>query len=269
MKAGLGWMRVATAMLGLLLLSGILPLALVAQDTTTTTTPTKPLTPAQARAQARAQAAAERRAQAQEKAQERAQARTQGKAQAKPQTPANASPAIASPAKQTAQPAATGNAAPATAAPATAANRGSQPAQADKGTLTQGSVVFSPTSCVHNGTKAVCTFTFTNQGNAGNLVGANTLGGAQFVDDAHVPHRSDARYYLDKYGTRQGRLYANAGDTGTFVAEFPNVDARVTTGEFHMRDQTIGGISVAAPESAPKQTGTPAAAVAPAGKAHK
>jgi hypothetical protein len=267
MKAGLRWTRVAAAMLGLLLLSGTLPFALVAQDTSTTTTPTKPLTPAQSRAQARAQAAAERRAQAHEKAQERAQARAQGKAQAKPQTPAKASPAMASPAKQ---PAATGNAAPATAAPATAANRGSQPAQADKGTLTQGNVVFSPTSCVHNGTKAVCTFTFTNQGNAGNLVGANTLGGAQFVDDAHVPHRSDARYYLDKYGTRQGRLYANAGDTGTFVAEFPNVDARVSTGEFHMRDQTIGGISVTAPESAPKQTGTPAAAATPAaGKAHK
>jgi hypothetical protein len=124
---------------------------------------------------------------------------------------------------------------------------------ADKGTLTQGNVVFSSAGCVHNGTKAVCTFTFVNQGNAGNMIGVSTLAGAQFVDDAHVPHRSDSRYYLDKYGTRQARLYANAGDTGTFVAEYTNVDARVTTGEFHLRDQVIGGITVSAPGSSTSQ----------------
>ena len=97
--------------------------------------------------------------------------------------------------------------------------------------------------------------------------GATTLVSVQFVDDAHVPHRSDSRYYLDKYGTRQARLYANSGDTGTFVAEYTNVDARVTTGEFHMRDQVIGGIAVRAPGASTSQaSGQAAPQPAPAGK---
>jgi len=85
------------------------------------------------------------------------------------------------------------------------------------------------------------------------MVGNFILPTAQFVDDAHVPHRSDARYFLDKYGTRQPKLYANSGDSGTFVAEYVNVDARVTTGEFHMRDQTVGGITVSQPSTTPTQ----------------
>jgi hypothetical protein len=153
----------------------------------------------------------------------------------------------ASPAAAPVQPAA------AYAATPSAASSGMAPAPADRGTLTQGNVIFTPVGCVHNGTKAVCTFTFVNQGKPGNMVGNFILPTAQFVDDAHVPHRSDARYFLDKYGTRQPKLYANSGDTGTFVAEYVNVDARVATGEFHMRDQTVGGITVSQPITAPSQ----------------
>lgn len=238
--------RAAVALL-VVILCGLM-CAVVAQETSAPTAPAVALTPAQQRAQARAAAVAQRKEQAQEKAEENAQARAQAK-QAKQgaATPAAApSTARTSP---TAQPAASPAASAATATP----NKAGGAATADKGTLTQGNVVFTSTGCVHNGSKAVCTFTFVNQGNAGNMSGPMTLAAAQFVDDAHVPHRSDSRYYLDKYGTRQARLYANAGDTGTFVAEYTNVDARVTTGEFHLRDQTIGGISVSAPAASSGQ----------------
>lgn len=239
------FLRVAKASLGMFMCTFLC--VAVAQDTTTTP---PPLTPAQQRAQARAAAAAQRRAEN--------QARAQARAQAKAQKQAGVTPAAAASPMQSAQPASM--AAPASNAKPAIGSAGAAPA--DRGTLTQGSVVFSPTGCVHNGTKAVCTFAFVNQGNAGNLVGINTLQGAQFVDDAHVPHHSDSRYFLDKYGTRQARLYANAGDTGTFVAEYPNVDARVTTGEFHLRDQAVGGITVSAPTSTPSQPATQASPAA-------
>jgi len=44
----------------------------------------------------------------------------------------------------------------------------------------------------------------------------NSLAGVQFVDDAHVPHHSDTRYFLDKYAS----------------------------GEFHPGNQVVGGVSV-------------------------
>jgi hypothetical protein len=110
---------------------------------------------------------------------------------------------------------------------------------------------------VHNGTKAVCTFSFVNRGNAGKLTSHFTMPQMQFVDDAHVPHRSDARYFVDKYGTRQGQLFVNGGDNGIFVAEFANVDPHVASGEFHFQKQIVGGVSVAAPAAATAQGAAP------------
>jgi hypothetical protein len=187
------------------------------------------------------------------------------RAKAATQTNVAATQAATTPAVSTI-PAAAGTAATTAASPIQpAAARSAAPSNpsgggtaqgADRGTLAQGNVIFTPVSCVHNGTKAVCTFTFVNQGNPGNMVGLYMLPTMQFVDDAHVPHRSDARYFLDKYGTRQPRFYANSGDSGTFVAEYVNVDARVNTGEFHLKDQTVGGIPVSTPDSAqPGQAG--------------
>lgn len=121
------------------------------------------------------------------------------------------------------------------------------------GTLAWATRVYSPTGCVHNGNKAVCTFTFVNQGNAANLLAGNAgeLAGIQLVDDAHVPHRWDSAYFMDKYGAQQRRLMVQPGDTGTYVVGFPNVNPNVSSAEFHLRDQMIGGISVGAPQSKP------------------
>jgi len=121
------------------------------------------------------------------------------------------------------------------------------------GTLAWATRVYTPTGCVHNGNKAVCTFTFVNQGNAANLLAGNAgeLAGIQLVDDAHVPHRWDSAYFMDKYGAQQRRRVVQPGDTGTYVVGFPNVNPNVSSAEFHLRDQMIGGISVGAPQSKP------------------
>ncbi len=139
-----------------------------------------------------------------------------------------------------------GGAPSAGAAPGNTASSGAAGSPAAGGTLTQGNVVFTPGSCVHNGAKAVCTFTFANQGNAGQMNTAE-LAGAQFIDDAHVPHRADSRYYVDKYGTRQDAMFVNSGDSGTYVEEFSNVNSQVSTGEFHLGDQVVSGVSFGAP----------------------
>jgi hypothetical protein len=70
------------------------------------------------------------------------------------------------------------------------------------------------------------------------------LGNIQFVDDAHVPHAPQAKYFIDKYGTRQGSFVLAGGQTGTFVVEFANVNPQVTTGDFKLGDQFITGVSV-------------------------
>ena len=139
-------------------------------------------------------------------------------------------------------------------APKTVAARAVNPAAtAGSGTLTWGSVVYTPAGCVHNGTKAVCTFTLVNQGNGVTLQAPWQMRPLQFVDDAHVPHFADAAYFVDNYGTRQGQLFVNSGQGGTLIREFPNVNDAVASGEFHLADQVVGGISVGAPGTIPSQ----------------
>ena len=230
----------------------------------------KPLTPAQAAAQERAQAAQEK---AQAAREARAAQKTQTVAKTTAATPA-ATPTAATPTAATAA-----TAAPATTATsATAAGSSATPRTAQTGTTTasSGTVgtgtlawatrVYSSTGCVHNGNSAVCTFTFVNQGNEATLAagGAGELSGIQLVDDAHVPHRWQSAYFMDKYGAQQQRLIVEPGDTGTYVVQFPNVNPKVGSAEFHLRQQIIGGITVgsAPSNSAAAPAATPAAAAA-------
>jgi len=134
---------------------------------------------------------------------------------------------------------------------------------AGAGNLTWGNVIYTPAGCVHNGAKAVCTFTLANQGNAVTLQAPWQMNTLQFVDDAHVPHIADAAYFVDNYGTRQAQLFVNSGEGGTLIREFPNVNDQVASGEFHLAHQVVGGISVGAPGTIPVQvpavTNTPVA----------
>src|SRR5260221_6027225 len=75
----------------------------------------------------------------------------------------------------------------------------------------------------------------------------------QFVVDAHVPHDSDDDYFVDNYGTRQAALFVNSGEGGTLIREFPNVNDQVASGEFHLANQVVGGVSVGAPGTIPAQ----------------
>ena len=120
---------------------------------------------------------------------------------------------------------------------------------------------------MHNGTRAVCSFTLSNQGNGADLRAGSELYGIEFVDDAHVPHRADLAYFVDKYGTRQNQLFVVKGDTATYMLEFPEVDPRVRTAEFHVRwysqTQVIGGVSVGEAGSAPQAGGAAVATADP------
>jgi hypothetical protein len=250
-------------------------LSAVAQTTTGSSTPA--LTPAQQRAQARAaqqaaakQAAEEKRQAAQQAAEEKRQAAQQAALNRKAGTTAAATTQ-----KPTANNAATtlpANAATATSsatAPTTAYRPGNNKSPTatgastavGSGTLAWGPRVYTSTGCMHNGNSAVCTFTFVNQGNAATLSagGAGELSGIQLVDDAHVPHRWDGAHFLDKYGTQQPRLIVQQGDSGTYVVTFPNVNPQVSSAEFHLRNQIIGGVTFSAAQS------TTAAGTAPAG----
>jgi hypothetical protein len=136
------------------------------------------------------------------------------------------------------------------------------------GTLAWGTRVYSSTGCEHNGNSAVCTFTFTNQGNEATLVAGSEMAGIQLVDDAHVPHHTNAAHFLDKYGTQQPRLLVQAGDTGTYVLTFPDVNSQVTSGDFHLRQQIVGGVTFSASNSS--AAGAPAmASPSPVGAAPK
>ena len=115
------------------------------------------------------------------------------------------------------------------------------------GTLEYGTNLFYPQGCAHNGTTVVCTFVFVHQAETQNIaagVAGSQLTGIQFVDDAHVPHNASAAYFVDRYGMRQHVLSVNRADQGTMMVEFPMVDSRVSTGEFHMATQVIGNIPV-------------------------
>ena len=223
-------------------------------------------TRAQAAAQARANAAQARQNAAQARAAERAeklQQRQQGTSntarsttQAGGGTATNArtstSPASATPAAtngSSALPRTTQT--PATRSSAgtsggTTNGGGTTSGTAGAGTLAWATRVYTPTGCTHNGNSAVCTFTFVNQGNEATLAAGGELSGIQLVDDAHVPHRGNAAHFMDKYGDQQPRLIVQPGDTGTYVVVFPNVNSKVASAEFHLREQIIGGINVGA-----------------------
>jgi hypothetical protein len=247
------------------------PATLAARAQTTTLTPAQQKAEAakearqaaqQQAAQKRAEAAQNRTAAAQQAAQNKAAA-AQNKTLAGTTAPNAATGAMtttAATAASTARPAT-----PATTTPATA-SRTNGMATTGAGTVGSGSLswqtrVYSSTGCVHNGNSAVCTFTFANQGNEATLVAGAELSGIQLVDDAHVPHKADAAHFLDKYGTQQPRLLVQPGDTGTYVLTFSNVNAQVTTGDFHLRQQIVGGVTFSA---AAATTGAAPATTAPA-----
>jgi len=262
----------------------------------TTTTTAAPLTPAQERAQARAaqqaaakQAAAEKQAAAKQALADKqaaakeaaatkkgagaANAKTNGQVSgaanaantgAKAQSVATSTSSTATTAGTTARPGTT------TAATSTSAKTGASGTGAagtatagtvGTGTLAWGPRTYSSTGCTHNGNSAVCTFTFVNQGNEATVVagGAGELSGIQLVDDAHVPHRWTTAHFLDKYGTQQPRLLVQPGDTGTYVVTFGDVNPQVTSAEFHLRGQIVGGITFAAAQSTTASGATPAA----------
>jgi hypothetical protein len=247
-------------------------IALAGLVTATAQTAT-PLTPAQEKAEAAReahQAAAQQAAQNRATAAQNRAAAAQAKAAAKTTHPATA-PAANTGTKTT--PAAT---APATNTAATRPNAATSPATASKatgsgtvgsGTLDWQTRVYQSTGCVHNGNMAVCTFTFTNQGNEATLAAVSEMAGIQFVDDAHVPHHAVNPHFLDKYGTQQLRLLVQPGDSGTYVLSFPDVNSQVTSGDFHLRQQIVGGVTFSSAASG--TTGAAAATSAPAKTTNK
>jgi len=134
------------------------------------------------------------------------------------------------------------------------------PTFAAGGTLTSNQRLYYPQGCLHNGTTAVCSFVFINQGQAGTLNsnlgwGGSELIGIRFVDNGNVPHTPSAAYFMDSFGARQPQLVMQQGGQGTFVLEFPNVDPRVTAGAFYLSAQVVSGIAVTTP--APVNVGPP------------
>ena len=251
--------------------------ALMGSVTAAAQTDTTTLTPAQQKAQA---AKAARQAAAQQAAQNRAaaaQARSaaaQNKAaQNKPGGNATASNAVGASIPNAANTGA--NAARTGNTPGSSGNLGTAPKTGSAGTVGSGTLswqtrVYSSTGCAHNGNSAVCTFTFSNQGNEATLVAGGEMQGIQLVDDAHVPHKADAAHFLDKYGTQQPRLLVQPGDTGTYVLTFSNVNSQVTSADFHLRQQVIGGVTfnstASAASSAPPKTQTSSGAAGTAPK---
>jgi len=242
-------------------------MALACLVTATAQTAT-PLTPAQEKAEAAKEA---RQAAAQQAAQKRATAAQNRAAAAQAKTAAKTTPPATTPATNTAT---TTAAKPATAA--TSPNAATAPTTASKstgsstvgsGTLDWQTRVYRSTGCVHNGNMAVCTFTFTNQGNEATLAAVSEMAGIQFVDDAHVPHHAVSPHFLDKYGTQQPRLLVRPGDSGTYVLSFPDVNSQVTTGDFHLRQQIIGGVTFSSAASG--TTGAAAGTNAPAKTTNK
>jgi hypothetical protein len=117
------------------------------------------------------------------------------------------------------------------------------------GTLEYGTDVYYPQGCGHNGSTVVCTFVFVHQAESATIHaggGGSQLTGIQFVDDGHVPHNPNNAYFVDRYGARQHVLTVNRADQGTMMVEFPLIDTRVATGEFHLGTQVLTGIPVGA-----------------------
>jgi hypothetical protein len=237
-------------------------LAIVGFATATAqTTATVPLTPAQQKAEAAKEA---HQAAAQQAAQKRAAA-AQARSTAKT---ASTTPAANNATKSTTAAPGTNAATTGTGAspttPSTSASKTAGSGTVGSGTLAWQTRVYRSTGCVHDGNTAVCTFTFTNQGNAATLVAGPEMGGIQLVDDAHVPHRAVSAHFLDKYGTQQPKLVVQPGDSGTYVLSFSDVNSQVTTGDFHLRQQIVGGVTFSSEAS-----GTTGAATAPSAPAKK
>ena len=220
--------------------------AILAAQTDTTTT----LTPAQQKAQA---AKAARQAAAQQAAENRAAAaQARAAAAQNKKAPQNtASNSVSPNSSATLPPNTPANPSrPGSATTPAAAQKIGSAGTVGSGTLAWQTRVYSSTGCQHNGNSAVCTFTFANQGNAATLVAGGELQGIQLVDDAHVPHHANSAHFLDKYGTQQSRLLVQPGDTGTYVVTFPDVNSQVTSADFHLRQQVVGGITFSSSNSA-------------------
>jgi len=120
---------------------------------------------------------------------------------------------------------------------------------ASLGTLEYGTTLYYPQGCQHNGSTVVCTFAFVHQAETQTLRaggGGSQLTGIQFIDDAHVPHKPNNAYFIDRYGARQHVLTMNRADQGTMMVEFPLVNAAVTSGQLQLGTQVLAGIPVTA-----------------------
>ena len=139
------------------------------------------------------------------------------------------------------------------------------------GTLEYGTNLYYPQGCQHNGSTVVCTFAFVHQAETQTVRaggGGSQLTGIQFIDDAHVPHKANNAYFVDRYGARQHVLTLNRADQGTMMVEFPLIDARVTSAQLQLGTQVLAGIPVTAPgaaaaASAPNPAPAPTGAAAP------
>lgn len=119
---------------------------------------------------------------------------------------------------------------------------------AGMGTLSIGQSQFYPQGCMHNGNRAICNFllVFTGlQATAPAWNGATAQ--IQFIDNAHVPHKADAGYFIDSFGAHQPALMLQRGDPVWITFEFPDVDPAVTYGEFHWETR----LSARSPSSNP------------------
>ncbi len=270
--------RTVRLMLALLTASALIGCVNAAAQTETT------LTPAQQRAQAAQSARAARQAAAQQAAANRAAAaearKTAAQNKTTPQnkvTPQNntlgnsstrnGTNPLTNTTNNTAASATRPGAAPGSTTTPGTTQRTASPGTGSAGTVGSGTLawqtrVYSSTGCTHNGNSAVCTFTFSNQGNEATLVAGSEMSGIQLVDDAHVPHHANAAHFLDKYGTQQPRLLVQPGDTGTYVLTFPDVNSQVSSADFHLRQQIVGGITFGGAASG--STGAAGAASTPA-----
>jgi hypothetical protein len=153
--------------------------------------------------------------------------------------------------------------APAPAAPpaATPPSRSQPPQSYGSGTLSlaNGNYQFAPQGCTHNGNRAICNFYVTysgaQQGNVNAWAGyyGQWTMNVQLVDSLHVPHGPDTSYFIDATGAHQPMMFIQQGTQVWLAVEFPNVDFSVTSGEFHMGNQIVGGVAIVQPQQPQQQ----------------
>ncbi len=132
-----------------------------------------------------------------------------------------------------------------------------QPMSYGAGTLSlaNGNYQFAPQGCTHNGNRAVCNFYVTYSGAAAGNVNAwanywnQWTMNVQLIDNLHVPHGPDTAYFIDGSGAHQPVLFLQQGTQVWVAVEFPNVDSSVSTGEFHMNNQVVGGVQISQPNA--------------------